>query len=163
MPSQVDQGCIRLNWGTTIEIHIIDAQNLHYLKYKAFCFDRTSSCLCQTLCDPCRASWPVQIIVSKLTCSVHSVDRTNLPNRILDALKKRIQGSKSQNSTRLTVSLSLFQETFLTSTFQSSDFTTELRYDPTPYEAETFRTDGPVTREDDIKVSSVSKRYSTRK
>ena len=38
--SQVDQGCIRLNWSTTIEMHIIDTQHLHYLKYKTFCFDR---------------------------------------------------------------------------------------------------------------------------
>ena len=147
MPSQVDQGSIRLNWCTTINVHVINSQNLHYLKYKAFCFDRTSSCLCQTLCDPCRASWPVKIIVSKLTCSVHSVDRTNLPNRILDALKKRIQGSKSQNSTRLTVSSSLFHETFLTSIFGTTTFQTELRYDPTHYEAETFKTDGPPTKE----------------
>ena len=41
-PSHVDQGCIRLNWCTTIEMHIINTKNLHYLKYKAFCFDRNS-------------------------------------------------------------------------------------------------------------------------
>ena len=35
-------------------------------------------------------------------------------------MKKRIQGGKPQNSTRLTVSLSLFHETFLTSTFQDN-------------------------------------------
>ena len=87
----------------------------------------------------------------------HSVDRTNLPNQPVDVLKKRIQGSKPQNSTRLTVSLSLFQETFLTSTFQNDDFLKDLRYDPTPYKAETFKTDVPPTKEDHIK----GQRYSS--
>ena len=48
-----------------------------------------------------------------------------------------------KNSTRLTVSLSLFQETFLTSTFQDDDSLKQLRYDPTAYKAETFTTDDP--------------------
>ena len=47
----------------------------------------------------------------------HLVDRTNLPNQPVDVLKKRSQGGKPQNSTRITVSLSLFHKTFLTSTF----------------------------------------------
>ena len=37
----------------------------------------------------------------------------------------------------------MFHETFLTSIFQNDDFLKELRYDPTTYEAETFKTDVP--------------------
>ena len=39
----------------------------------------------------------------------------------------------------------MFHETFLISTFQSDDFLKELRYNPTTYEAETFKTDVPST------------------
>ena len=53
-----------------------------------------------------------------------------------------------KNSTRLTVSLSLFHETFLTSTFQNDDFLKELRYDPTTYEAETFTSDDALTEDE---------------
>ena len=76
----------------------------------------------------------------------HSVDRTNLPNQPVDVMKKRIQGGKPKNPTRVTVSLSLFQETFLTSTFRNDNFLKNLRYDPTTYEAETFKTDDPRTK-----------------
>ena len=82
----------------------------------------------------------------------HSVDRTNLPNQSVDVLKKRIQGGKPQNSTRLTVSLSLFQETFLTSTFRNNDFLKNLHYDPTTYKAETFKTNDRHTKEERTKV-----------
>ena len=73
----------------------------------------------------------------------------------------RIQGGKPQNSTRLTVSLSLFQETFLTSTFGMTTYGTQLPYDRTTYEAEMFKTDGPVTEEERIQCSTISKCYIT--
>ena len=38
----------------------------------------------------------------------------------------------------------------------------KLHYDPTTYEAETFKTDVPPTEEERIKGSSVFKRYITR-
>ena len=38
----------------------------------------------------------------------------------------------------------------------------ELRYDPTTYEAETFKPDDPFTEEEQITVSTVFKRYITR-
>ena len=95
-------------------------------------------------------------------CSVHSVDRTNLPNQPVDVLKKRIQGGKPQNSTRLTVSLSLFHETFLTSSFRDNDSLKQLRYNPTAYKAEPFTTDDPRPEEEHIKVSTISKRYIMR-
>ena len=85
------------------------------------------------------------------------IDITNLPNQPVDVLKKRIKGGKPQNSTRLTVSLSLFHETFLTSIFQNNDFLKELRYYPTTYEAETFQTDVSPTEAEHIKFSSVLK------
>ena len=58
--------------------------------------------------------------------------------------------------------MSLFQETFLTSTFRNDDFLKNLRYDPTTYEAETFKTDDPFTEEERIQLSTISKRYITR-
>ena len=66
-----------------------------------------------------------------------------------------------QNSSRLTVSSSLFHETFLTSTFQNDEFLKELHYDPTTYDAETFKPDVPAMEEERIQVSSLSKRYIT--
>ena len=73
-----------------------------------------------------------------------------------------MQGGKPQNSTRLTVSLSLFQETFFTSTFRNDDFLKNLHYIPTTYEAETFKTDAPRKTEDLIQYSTVSKLYILR-
>ena len=42
--------------------------------------------------------------------------------------------------------------------FQNDDFQKEVRYDPTSYEAETFKTSVPPTEEEQIKFSLVSKR-----
>ena len=98
---------------------------------------------------------------ASLLCTIQLPEQIS-PNQPIDILKKRIKGGKPQNSTRLTVSLSLFHKTFLTSTFDNDDFLKELRYYPTTYESETFKTDVPATEEEHIKFSLVFKRYITR-